>query len=101
MIFSLETCRNVLLDFDEKEQTMRVIEKSESDFEIIEIRRKFVNKPVSVNEQGEAFQKQNSDKVDSNTTGSSETNLNAEIGGTTKPLRKIYYLSKITSDENI
>lgn len=38
-IFSIQACRNWVLDFNDKEETVRVIEKSDCE-EIIEIRQK-------------------------------------------------------------
>jgi len=99
-IFSIETCRYSALDFDENEQTMRVIEKTD-DVEIIEIRRKFVKKQQQLSEQGEESLKQSNNKNDVSVTTSADSNPSAEIGGMNKPINRVYYITRILNDDNI
>lgn len=90
-IFSIQACRNSVLDFDDKEETMRVIEKSDFE-EIVEIRQKFKNRTVvPQTEQGNESQKEHGEKLVDDLPPVSKR----------KQVSRTYYISQITNSGNI
>jgi hypothetical protein len=100
-IFTIQACRNCTLNFDDKEESMRVIEKTD-DEEIIEIRPKYKKKILSQaqdDEQGEESQKEES-KQENEADLLEESELQT-ISEVKKVTSWIYLIIKIENEENI
>lgn len=87
------------MSFNDKEETMRVIEKTEFE-EIIEIKQKFKSKTLATS-GAEGQQKESSDKAGSTIATSTESNPSAEQGSKTKQMVRTLYINKIWHDDNI
>ena len=87
------------MSFNDKEETMRVIEKTEFE-EIIEIKQKLKSKTLATS-GAEGQQKESSDKAGSTIATSTESNPSAEQGSKTKQMVRTLYINKIWHDDNI
>lgn len=98
-IFTIQACRTCALNFNDQEETMRVIEKTE-DEEIIEIRKKYKKPPAPEKESEKQPNEEAEQKCETAEEPSTEESVASEPERN-KPIRKIYYINRIIDEDNI